>query len=407
MLERIIAFFRGCVVIYAEGRFCERFLNVCMRRGIYLRDVRRPGEDKIVATVSIRAFRELRQIARKTKTHISISKRQGLPFLLHRYRKRKAVFLGLMIFCVMTWYFSTHIMGIDVTGNQRLSTVEIVDALKDFGLYHGASIKGIDRRLVKNRMMNSFEDMAWIGVNIKGSRAYIEVKERLDTRVELDRDVPCDIVAERTGIIRLLEVKNGQTVVKPNQLVEKGDLLVSGVVDSQTKGIRYVHSFGEIYAETSYKKSGEYSLEITEKIYTGETKNRYSIGILGKELKLWHSERQPFEFCDISVETTEHKSPFDRLPSLFVTKKIYKEYTPKKRKRSLEEVLKTAEQELFEQLEGEIPRDGEILDKKVTYSKASEKEVLVTAEILCREDIAQQRIVDKVEVLGYDKEVEE
>ncbi len=401
-IEKTVGYIKGYVVICAEGPFCERFLNVCMRRGIYLRDVRRMGEDKIFASVSIKGFRELRHIARKTRTRISIHRRQGLPFLLHRYRKRKAVLGGIGAAALILWYLSTHIVGIDISGNERIETAALERALEGFGLHYGAAVKRLDDTLIKNQMMTSFDDLAWIGVNIKGSRAYIEVKERLDTEIAADRDVPCDIVAERSGIIRLLEVKNGQTLVKPNQLVEEGDLLVSGVVDSQVKGIRYVHSFGEIYAETSYKKTSEYPFEITEKIYTGNEKKRYTLSVFGKKLKLFMKDAQPFEFCDKSQETTEYKAPLSVIPSLFVTKESFFEYTPQKRIRSLEEALETGNRELSETLDREIPQDAEIIDRILTYLEVGDRGVEVTVEYLCREDIAKQRTIDKIENLGYD-----
>ena len=41
------------------------------------------------------------------------------------------------------------------------------------------------------------------------------------------------------------------------------------------------------------------------------------------------------------------------------------------------------------------------MERKVDYSE-TENGVVVTAEYICRENIAQQRIIDKTEVLGYD-----
>ncbi len=403
-VEKAIGYIRGYIVICAEGFFCERFLNICMRRGIFLWNVKRMGDSRISACISIGEFHRLRQIARKTRTKVSITRRCGLPFVLHRYRKRKPALLGIVVSAVILWYLTTHIMGIDVVGNERLATDKILSGLKEFGLYHGAPVRKIDNKLIKNQMMTEFDDIAWIGINLKGSRAYIEVKERLDTKVQLDRDVPCDIVAAKDGLIRLLEVKEGLTVVKPNQLVEKGDLLVSGVMDSEKKGMRYVHAFGEIYAETTYKKSKEYDFEYTEKIYTGQEKTRRSFSVLGKDFRLHLNEKQPFEFCDRENTKKEYKTPFSFVPSLFVSKERFLEYVPEKRKRNLDEILKLGGEELLAELDKEIPQNAERLDKSVTYSQAGKKGVVVTVQIRCREDIGSQRIIDKIEVLGYDVE---
>ena len=126
MIERIIRFLKGYVVICVEGHFCERFLNICMRRGIYLGNVRRMGEERICAEISIAAFREIRSIARKTRTHVTIASRCGLPFLLHRYRKRRFALVGIALFFVVLWYLSSHIMGIEIMGNERIPTTDIL-----------------------------------------------------------------------------------------------------------------------------------------------------------------------------------------------------------------------------------------------------------------------------------------
>ncbi len=401
-IERIAGYIRGYVVFCAEGFFCERFLNICMRRGIFLWNVRKIGSCRMCACIGISDFHQLREIARKTRTKVSITKRSGLPFLFHRYRKRRAALVGVLLFLALLWYLTTHIMGIDIVGNERVATESLLSGLKEFGLYHGASVRKIDDKLIKNQMMTEFDEIAWIGVNIKGSRAYIEVKERLDTKVALDGDVPCDIVASRDGLIKLLEVKEGLTVVKPNQLVEKGDLLVSGVIDSEKQGMRYVHSFGEVFAETSYKKVREYPFEYIEKIYTGQKKNRYRFSVLGKEFRLFLKQSQPFEYCDKEDENREYKAPFSFVPSLFVQKESFSEYVPEKKSRNLEETLKLAGEELSAEIEKEIPPKAEVLDKSVTYTELGKKGISVTVEVRCREDIATQRIIDKIEVLGYD-----
>ncbi len=401
-IEKIVGYLRGYIVICVDGVFCERFLNICSNRDIFLWNVKRRGKDRICACISIDGFKEIRSIARKTRTHISIIKRHGVPFILHRYRKRKAALLGVLLFFVLLWYLTGHIVGVDITGNQRIATDDIRNHLKECGIYYGADVDKIDSKLIKNQMMTKFDNIAWIGINIKGSRAYIEVKERLDTPIRVDADIPCDIVAAKDGVIRLLEVKEGQTLVKANEFVEKGDLLVSGVIDSKKIGMRYVHSFGEIYAETIYKKTKEYPFKYVEKIYTGNEKNRYTLSVMNKKFKLFFKNTRPFENGDITKNITEYKGPLSFIPSLFIECEKIIEYTPEKRVRSIDEAVALGETELGRELEREIGRDAEIKNKKTTYAENGEKGVFVTVEYICLENIAQQRIIDKTENLGYD-----
>lgn len=401
-VEKIVGYLRGYIVICVDGAFCERFLNICSNRGIFLWNIRRLGKGRICACISIGGFKEIRGIARKTRTHISIIKRQGVPFVLYRYRKRKAALAGVILFFVLLWYLTSHITGIDIIGNQRISTDEILYQLENCGVYYGADVGKIDSKQVKNQMMTKFDEIAWIGINIKGSRAYIEVKERLDTPIRIDADIPCDLVAAKSGVVRLMEVKEGQSLVKINQFVENGDLLVSGIVDSNKVGMRYVHSFGEIYAETNYKRTREYPFEYVEKIYTGNEKTRHSLSVMNKRLKLFFKDDSPFELGDRIIGTKEYKTQFSFIPSLFVETEKFTEYIEEKRTRSLEEAIALGEAELGKEIENELGEKVEIKDKKTTYVENGEMGVFVTVEYICMEDIAQQRIIDKTENLGYD-----
>ncbi len=393
---------KGYVVVCAEGYFTERFLNVCMRRGIFLWNVRRAGETRIFVCMGIQDFKNIRPIAAKTRTKVKIVKRCGMPFFVHRYRHRKAAVIGIALFFAVLWYFSGHVMGIDITGNERISTEAVVNELKGFGVYHGASINKLDNKLIQNQMMTKMEDIAWIGVNIKGSRVYIEIKERLDTHINLEKDIPCNIIAAKDGIVRSLEVKAGQSMVKTGQMVEKGDLLVSGAVDSNREGVRYVHSFGEIYADTIYKREEEYPLEYTEKIYTGTEKNRYSIKFLGKEMKLFFNQNTPFEYCDRVTENKEYRLPIDFIPSLYVIKDKYSEYMPEAKSRTEEETVEIAQKELCERLNTEIPFGTEIKNINVTHNITDKNTVLVMVEYECLENIAVQTPIDKIENIDYD-----
>ncbi len=397
----LIGKIRGYVTIQADGYFIERFLNICMRRGILLWNVKKVGETRICACMSIAGFLRVRQIASKTKTHVKIIKRSGFPFFLHRYRKRKAVFIGIILFSAITFYMSSHVMGIDVFGNNRIPTADILCALEEFGLHHGASLSTLDTRLIQNKMMTKLDDIAWIGINLKGARISVEIRERLDTKVELNKDEPCNIVASKSGILRLLEVKNGQTVVRVGSMVEKGELLVSGIVDSSKEGMRYVHSFGDIYADTIYKKTREYPLEYTEKLYTGNSKTRYGIEILGHQINPFFKERSPYENCDKEHEPKEYRAPLSFIPSLFINKYTYSEYIPQKNKRNIEQVVALGKSELGGEIEKEISESAEIKNINVTYLPLGNK-IEVTVEYECFENIAAQSPIDKIDFLNYD-----
>ena len=101
MTEKIQRFIRGYVRIRVRTVSYDRFLNICALHGFYIWDLT-PKENAYELNISIKDFRKLRPLARKTGAHIRIVKKRGLPFWLFRNRHRKAFavgFLGGRPFC--------------------------------------------------------------------------------------------------------------------------------------------------------------------------------------------------------------------------------------------------------------------------------------------------------------------
>lgn len=399
---KFINFLKGYVHIIIDGYFTERFINICVNSDILLWDIKRLGETRISAKVLPGDFHRLRVAARKTKSSVKIAGKSGMPFLLFRYRRRKLAIVGIAAFFFMLMYFSSHVMGIDITGNERVTTESIESSLKDFGIYTCAPLKSIDRKLVQNKMMTRFDDISWIGINIKGSRVYIEIKERLKIPEGVALDVPCDLIATEDGIIDELNVREGQSLVKRKEFVEKGDLLVSGAVDSLQSGIRYVHSYGEIYAITQRNLSRDYSLEFTERVYTGREKKKYSVSVLGKKLNLFLKKEPEYKFFDKKEEKKDYSFMKNLFPTVSLEKTIYKEQNEKKIKKTEKEMFETAKKELTEEIKKELAKDTEIKNISAKYEKKGEKNITVTVNFELRENIAKERAIDKIENLNYD-----
>lgn len=79
MLFDIIRYVRGYLKIRVSGASVERFLNACSHRGIYLWGLKPVGA-AYEMNITIKGFRQLKPVLRKTGTRIVIIKRTGLPF---------------------------------------------------------------------------------------------------------------------------------------------------------------------------------------------------------------------------------------------------------------------------------------------------------------------------------------
>lgn len=379
----------GYVTIRGDSVFPERFFNICTHRALDIRNIHRCGDRRFTADMGLSSFRKIRPVCRRTQTRIKILSRHGLPFFLHRYRKRRFALVGAVLAVLLLWYTSGHIMGITVFGNNRIDTGTILEHLARSGIAPGKTTSGIDSSLIRNRMMGDLPELAWIGINVSGSRIYVEVVERLETEPGVDKGQPCNLVAAKDGVIASVEARDGQTMVKPGAGVREGDVLVSGIMDNPAQGYRMVHAYGEVYAQTRYTLTREYPLEYEQSRETGESKTRYTLRILDRNLPLFFSKEPPYEHFSREESLREYRLLPDFLPSLFVQKETYRQQTVQRQKRTaaqaLEQGTEELERELRESLSGEIAVEG----REVSNTLTEKGTLLVTITLICHENIAR------------------
>ncbi len=399
LIVRLMSYLKGYVKISAKGYFLERFLNLCLMEDIFLWDLERISHDKLTAKISLSAFKNLRIAARKTKTKISICQKYGFPFFIRKNRKRKGIIPGIILFAAIIWYFSTHLMGITIDGT-NVPREEITSYLKAYGVEIGTPLKNINGKILKNQLMTAIDDFGWVGVSLKGSRLYIDAKDREKRKDAIPDNMPCNLVAAKDGVVRLLEIKDGQTMVLVNSAVKKGDLLVSGVIDSNTVGMRYTHSYGEVWAETWYKKEIKIPLSYTQKTMTGETKSKYTLKTMDFALKLYFKNGSPYKDYQLHESQREYTPPLKIFPSLFIEKQEFFQQKLQTKTRTVNEAIELGKFYLLHNINTELSEGAAIETVKITH-KEKENSVLVTVECQARENIAKKTLIDKTDNLDY------
>lgn len=391
-----ILLLRGKLTIKADGPFTERLINICMRRGLYIDEVKKVGKNRVVFVTDIQSYKQMRIPAKKTKSKTKIIKKQGLPFIVRRFRHRKAAFLSVAAVTAVLFYCSTHIMGITVYGNNRVEKERILEELKNCGVDIGVRTSLINPDFVRNTLITKIDDLAWLGVNANGSHIYIEAVERIEKENGVVKgDVPCNLVAAKDGVIERTTVRLGQTLVGKGYGVIKGDVLVSGVVNNGETGFEFVHARGEVYGKTTYIKSRTYPLKYTEEAETGKLKNRYSINILNHTLPLYFRKKLPYEDYKYYEETKEIRLPVDILPSVFIRREEYKDIKTDEKTRTEKEAAELGKTELLEELKAELSPETVIDEVKCDYTLNEHGEAEVTLEVVCIENIAEESVIEE------------
>lgn len=393
---KIYNYITGYLDVRADGPFTERLINICMHRNLSIWDIKRCGSSRITFKTTPYAYKQLRTPAFRTRSRVRITKRCGIPFVFQRYSKRRFVICGAIILIMLLWYTSTHIMGITVYGNKRINTDEILSALENCGITLGTKTSEIVPDSIRNRMMGELDELAWIGINANGSRVYIEVVERIQKDEGIEKDgIACNLVASKDGEIESISVREGQTLVNVGSGIRKGDVLVSGIVDNSINGFRYVKARGEIYAKTKYSKTKSYPLEYKEEVPTGENKKRYTLSVLNFKFPLFFGKSAPYETYSYTYEQKEYRAPIDSIPSLFVICEEYVCNRVEYKRRTPAQAIETGYAELIDEIKSELGDGVEIINQSTVHTLNEHGEVEVTAEVICRENIAEPVIIEK------------
>lgn len=385
MLISFLRYLIGYVKFSVKGEFPERLFNQLATRNISVWNMRR-NKATITACISAKDYLKMREYRGKNRVRTRVLKRFGLPFILKRYRLRVGFAAGLLFYITTLVIMSGFVWNITVLGNDKISSAEITSALKELGLSEGVRISKLDTELLRTRLALKVDGIAWSSINIEGVRATVNISEALGTEKSDNR--PCNLIAERDGVILGLEVTEGSIAVKTGQTVAAGDLLVSGITEYKDSTASIGPSTGAVYARTSRTLTVRADFNQTETVCSDKIHTRSVLSFFGLKIPLYLGSLKG-DF-DIESEEKVYQSGGMYLPIKLTTARFTETYQRDFKINAAEaetlalEKLKTAEES---ELAG-----TEILSREMTVL-TDENGVIIIAAYVCRENIAKKDLL--------------
>ena len=266
MILKLIRFFRGYVDFKIKGRFPERFINLCMRQGYFLFNIISDSKG-YRASMLMCDYRQIRYIARRTGVKLAVEHKHGFPYIISKHKNRTGLAVGLAFFILFTQIAGMFVWTVEVHGVETLSESEIISTLSENGLYCGAFKNSINLQYAESTLMQQVEGIGWMSVNLIGTKAEIEIKEKEVKPTIIPYDEPCNIKAKTDGIIKQMNTKNGTAVMKAGSAVMEGQLLVSSVVENSLGQVRFVHADAQVLADTIHKETFSAEKYSNSKVY--------------------------------------------------------------------------------------------------------------------------------------------
>lgn len=384
-IKIIFNYIIGYIRISIEGYYIERFINICGNEKITIWNLKRNKNVKLELNIGIKDLKKVAKIAKQTKCKMKIIKKKGLPFLFNRYRKRKLFFVFLLVIIIGLGISSNFVWNIQIVEEDKESIENLYHDVVESGLEIGKMKSKINTKDIINKVRLKRNDIAWMGIELKGTNAIVKVVKATAKPEIVDDNEYCNIVSDKQGIITKINAQNGTIAVKVGDTVNVGTTLINGWMEGKYTGLRYVHAKGEIQAKVWHTKNKKILYNATEKTETGNIENKYQIKINNFEINL--SKRlSKFKIYDTIVLENKFKIFSDFYLPISLVKITNKEIKEEQKNYNVEQAKDLGIEQLQEELDNEIEDKSKVVNKIInTYEKEDGIEVYVTYEVL--EDI--------------------
>lgn len=283
MLKKLVKYILGYYLLILKGAGADRLINICNMNEIKIWNITK-NEDALTLCAYRKDYKRILGFAEKTETDIDIMLDKGIPFLLHKYRKRKCFLIGFLIFIFLVWKYTTFVWDINIEGEGYYSFEEIEKRIKENYVPIGSKVSGINCKWLEDALRQDYPEISWISCELKGTQLNVTLTETIRDDTISERNVPCNIVASEDCIVTEILVKNGMAVVEVGDEVKKGDILITGVVNIYNEydeliETNYVPASGFVYGQIKRSYEDEFNMNHYIKNYTENKKTYYSFFI--------------------------------------------------------------------------------------------------------------------------------
>lgn len=386
MYKRIVNFMQGSVLLGVESAYPERIVNLCSAHEIPFWDVRWENDIRFTMRTTRQGERRLRQAAAQTDASIRRLNQEGAPVLAWRLRHRYILLAGCAVLMMLVTSSNFFIWDFEVTGNDTVPEEVILRALEKQGVTVGCPGLSVDQEELRNHVLLELEDISWLAVNVRGCVAHVQVVERHRPPPLMEERQPANVIAARDGLVTRVEALDGRAEVMQGSTVTRGQLLISGVTDGGSYGMRLVHGMGSVWARTWYEQSTLVPLKRSLLGSGGKTTTRYALDFGKHRIKIYGKGSVTPADCDKITTYSPWTLPGGlRLPVTLVTER-WTMHDTAEGERAVELARQEGEALLVHQLTEQLGDDGTITETRFASARQGDY-LLVTMKAECLEQI--------------------
>ncbi len=306
-----------------------------------------------------------------------------VPFLLGACR-RPGLLLGVVMALFFIYECSQYVWDIRVSGNEQLSSEQVIEILKEEGFAVGSRYANIDLHRFCNIVPLNRQEIAWLSVNMMGTVAEVQIIETVNKPPkEEPKEGLFNLVADREGQIVRYELSTGRALVNVGSTVKKGQMLVAGFSEKEG-GLHPRVSAGRVFAKVWLFEEAFIPFKQSKTVEEKAVMLKKSVNFLGKEIIFLKNSR----FLEEKYVTIDDEY-FQTVLGVDLPLPITVTYALPLREVTYTVDARTAEALAKEQLSKRIQSVSEELLFREYEVIEKEDGVLVICKALCITDIAK------------------
>ena len=377
-------------VIKIEGRRPNSLLSLLIILKIpFIK--KKETKDYLILEIEEEYFQKIKKLA--PTYEITILKRTGKAYLIHLYKTKK-IFLYSTIFAFLVIILLTNIIfSVRVVETDKEIKDMILTDLRENGITRFRFKVSYKRKeAIREKILEKEKAyLEWLEIEEVGTMYQVKVIRRINNPKEEELK-PRSIVAKKKGRITRIEADYGEVTTKKNDVVDKGDTLISGLIKNKEEIKTKVAARGKVYAEVWYQVNLNLPTIYQEEIKTGKKKNTLEIIFLDKNIFI----SELFKYNNsVSKETVLYNNPLIPFRISFTKKEEIKlKQVAYQEDKTLKKIKKLA----VDKLKQRIGNDIKILSINVLKKKTSADKIEVELFFKVEEDITSYESLENIDI---------
>ena len=391
--QSLLAKNRVCVCL--TGDHLERFLNLCQGNGITIYKLQK-NESGLFCEMKTSDFFCVKKYLRKSGCRMKVVEKKGIYFVCKRNRDLLVLLALFCLFLCLILGIGQRIWKIEIHGVTTPVEQEIMESLKEDDITIGSKRKDILCEILEEKIRDEIKELTWVSVSMDGVKLSIECKQNLLKAPELkfeESGYAKNVVCPHDGIIKSIYVRNGTPMVKVEDQVFQGQIVVSGQVTIPEQEEMVI----------SYCADADYELQYQEQLLLKETYQYENEQETGKKVYypyfIWNHKKVVFDFpqcqfTDFREETIEKEycfSFFGKTVSIEMGMISLHEITKTKECYTKQELRERLTDQMIQKLANLEEKGVQIIEKNVTIESNYEGMTCI-CELTLRELISSARM---------------